>query len=436
MDVAWWLYVDLLPMPAHDTQDAARTSELSAQALSRCSPSQIGPLIDSWSHFEAARFLSESVAATPAPDVGSFNGDEGGTICDHINDTDGLTPTSGKVKRHDMDHLAKSLMSEGMEPKAVATVLRALTSSGITGDISSHETPSTGDHDTVESDLGLPRKMAGTRSPRRAAEGALRLLLLRTFGECSHSPSAGADAWTVVSNRQLAVKEAELVAATSDDPRVDDLYRALDVLCLHLAKAELHSAVPVSEDPTDGAGSDDRDVSDQADAAAHGTAVSTSTVLAPGVEFGVGPIERGVGYALVAADGRAVLAALRALLEEAEGTIKELRESRETDAANGDGRVVEIALEQVGKLVMFSLDGEIRRECRCSVISFPVGHCYAAFRSNLCVRRGSTASQSHFKCAALGQHNSHDNPYPSRLSRRIVVIACLWSNWTFSLCIR
>ncbi|CAM9564261.1 unnamed protein product, partial [Sphacelaria rigidula] len=331
---------------------AARTSELNAQALSRCSPSQIGPLIDSWSHFEAARFLSESVAATPAPDVGSFNGDEGGTICDHINDTDGLTPTSGKVKRHDMDHLAKSLMSEGMEPKAVATVLRALTSSGITGDISSHETPSTGDHDTVESDLGLPRKMAGTRSPRRAAEGALRLLLLRTFGECSHSPSAGADAWTVVSNRQLAVKEAELVAATSDDPRVDDLYRALDVLCLHLAKAELHSAVPVSEDPTNGASSDDSDVSDQADAAAHGTAVSTSTVLAPGVEFGVGPIERGVGYALVAADGRAVLAALRALLEEAEGTIKELRESRETDAANGDGRVVEIALEQVGKLII------------------------------------------------------------------------------------
>lgn len=149
-----------------------------------------------------------------------------------------------------------------------------------------------------------------------------------------------------------------MVGETADDSGVEGLYRALDVLCLHLAQAELQSAVPVSGDPTDGAGSDDRNVFDQADAAADGRVVSTSAVLTPGVEFGVGPVERGVGYALVAVDGRAVLATLRALLEEAEVTMKELRESRGTDAANGDGRVAETALEQVGKPVTFSLGQE------------------------------------------------------------------------------
>ena len=52
-------------------------------------------------------------------------------------------------------------------------------------------------------------------------------------------------------------------------------------------------------------------------------------------DFGVGAVERGVGYALAAADGRAALGALRALLEQTESDMKALREAGEGSAACG-----------------------------------------------------------------------------------------------------
>ncbi|CAM9252402.1 unnamed protein product [Scytosiphon promiscuus] len=151
--------------------------------------------------------------------------------------------------------------------------------------------------------------------PVRTAEGALRLLLLR-------------------------------------EPDEDLRRKATNRLCILLALTELGSdeaialasaaaATPrVFPRPADCDG--DRD---------NNTGISFGGVRATSVQgdeilgrahgaaeqFGVGPVERAVGYALAATDGRAALGALRALLEQAEGRVKALREEAAGVGGGGAG---------------------------------------------------------------------------------------------------
>lgn len=170
--------------------------------------------------------------------------------------------------------------------------------------------------------LSSPPALAGgvemTRFPGRAAEAALRLLLVRANGRQHSTLAVGIDT--------AAAPTAPNNDAQNND--VDDqarLHTALDQLCLHLAQAELRLPASIIEDQShDGVPWDDLHM--------------VSFVVNAGEEFGVGPVERGVGYALVAADGQGVLQALRALLEQAESSVTELREGgRKNDDTEGNG---------------------------------------------------------------------------------------------------
>lgn len=251
---------------------------------------------------------------------------------------DGHSRAARPIKHQDKDFV-ESLIAEGMEPQAAATVLRAL---GATDETCGALV----DHCTMGSDVA-EREM-GMRRTQRTAEGALRLLLLRAFGKSySQTISKRAGECPMISCQSTVSEEPGLPAASNaaSNAGVDDLRRALDVLCLHLAQAELRSAVPRPEHLS-GGGGDDVGVSVETQPAGGGG--MPLTAYTSGVEFGVGPVERGVGYALVAGDGRAVLMALRALLEEAEGTVTELRESRERDALKGDGSAAATVPDEVG----------------------------------------------------------------------------------------
>lgn len=202
------------------------------------------------------------------------------------------------------------------------------------------------------------------------AEGALRLLLLREHGlSSSSSPSISGvgveeeqkSATKLLDNGEPAAAAAAAVEAESGIARKN----ATNRLCILLALAELRSedkeeektavravaALRVAADrgPSGGDGGVSNHVGDETDGtttadrtakeetsrqeeegveeATEGPVLLARLARGAAEDFGVGAVERGVGYALAATDGRAVLGALRDLLEQAEGRVKALRDA-------------------------------------------------------------------------------------------------------------
>ena len=343
----------------------ARTADLCAQALSRCPASQIGRLLGPWSRFEAVRYVAGvSAAGGGGGGVSAASGGGGGTAA-----------------------VASALVEGGMDENSATSLGRALAAGGLGG------LPE--DADEAGRSSWLDRHLAGDGGealggmmggggPGRAAEGALRFLLLREHGMSSPSsspaPTAGVAAeikgqvfaTTKPHGRHADPAAATAAAAAAGGGDSDStLQKATNRLCILLALAELRSfetdepravanqapsdadlggSAPVSvadgeagapaaeskasEDATGRLGREGT-AEEMAAAAAGGAGPAMPAMLARGAaeEFGVGAVERGVGYALAASDGRAVLDALRALLEEAEGMVKVLR-----DAAVEKGR--------------------------------------------------------------------------------------------------
>lgn len=223
----------------------------------------------------------------------------------------------------DSSALAKALVVEGMDALTAASVGQTVTSLEFSLSVK-----------------GSLRDGVPSAGPGRAAEGALRLLLLR---EHNPTPSLSTPAGEGLSlGGEKAAAAAAAVAATA----------ATDRLCILLSMAELRSeptsrARPLDE-PSGPAGeletkwerlSEEREEEEGEDEKKKAvvTAGPAFSRLADGAaeDFGVGAVERGVGYALAAADGRAALGALRALLERAESDVKVLREAGEGGAARG-----------------------------------------------------------------------------------------------------
>lgn len=354
----------------------ARTADLCAQALSRCPASQIGRLLGPWSRFEAVRYL----AGTAASGGGGGGGSGGG----------GTSAASGGGGG--TAAVASALAEGGMDEHAATSLGRALAADF---DLDGGERDKVdGDGDGTRQSSWLDRLLAGGRDgegalgvgvegPVRAAEGALRFLLLRENGLSSPSSSPASVPGSVaagamgqasggMTTKPLGYAEpperaAAAVVAAADGGETDDvLQKATDRLCILLALAELRSSEEdepravlghgPSADDRGGCGAVVRTEGESGATAAEtkasehasgrigreGAGVATAVAaaaaaggptmlarLARGVaeEFGVGAVERGVGYALAASDGRSVLCALRALLEEAEGRVKVLRDA-------------------------------------------------------------------------------------------------------------
>lgn len=138
-----------------------------------------------------------------------------------------------------------------------------------------------------------------TEDARALAEGALRFLFLHT-------------------NRRVAGKADSVEAKPEDDDSVVRI--AIDRLCLSLSVAEL-SAASRSQKVFDG-----KSEWEAGEVGIGGESVEM---------FGVGAVERGVGYALAAADGSAVLRALRGVLEKSERELEDLRQVAENQGGGG-----------------------------------------------------------------------------------------------------
>lgn len=165
-----------------------------------------------------------------------------------------------------------------------------------------------------------------TEDARALAEGALRFLLLQI-----HRRVAG---------------EADSVeaksAAMSEPADHDTVVRiAIDRLCLSLSVAELSAASrnqKVFDAKGEGEGS-----GREWEAGEVGIGGESAEV------FGVGTVERGVGYALAAADGPAVLRALRGVLEKSERELEDLRQRAENQGGGGSA-VAEVGVMAGGEL--------------------------------------------------------------------------------------
>ncbi|CAM9861553.1 unnamed protein product [Pylaiella littoralis] len=300
----------------------ARTADLCAQALSRCPASQIGRLLGPWSRFEAIRYLAGTA------DTGDVLGSGGG------GGVSAVWGGGGGVAA-----VASVLVEAGMDECAAATVGRIV---GVRGD---------------ENDEGLPG---------RSAEGALRLLLLREHGSSPSSISVVEEeqnsATELLDNAEPATTAtAAAAAAVAEAESGNARENATNRLCILLALAELRSASSPGEEKTmmpapevaadlrfpgrsDGGGGGAPNL-------AGGPAFLVELAGGAAEDFGVGAVERGVGYALAATDGRAVLGALRALLEQAEVRVKALRDvvaEHGGDAAAAGGKPHSGADDEVG----------------------------------------------------------------------------------------
>lgn len=153
---------------------------------------------------------------------------------------------------------------------------------------------------------------ADTEGARALAEGALRFLFLHTY-------------------RRVAGKADSVEAKPEDHDLVVRI--AIDRLCLSLSVAEL-SAASKKQEVFDGkSGWEAGEVGNGGDSAEM---------------FGVGAVERGVGYALAAADGSAVLRALRGVLEKSERELEDLRQRAENQG--GGGSYTEVGVMAGGEL--------------------------------------------------------------------------------------
>ncbi|CAM9902098.1 unnamed protein product, partial [Ectocarpus sp. 4 AP-2014] len=312
---------------ATGARSPARTADLCAQALSRCPASQIGRLLGPWSRFEAIRYLAgAAAAATPTADS------DGAGVADGA----GGSPCAGGGSGGPAA-VASVLVGGGMDERAAASVERSLVVGFQAGEGSGSD----------DSSSWLDRRLGVGGG---AAEGALRLLLLREHDSCLLSPfsrDAAGDGDGAATKKTLEecagpTEAAEAAAA------LDDLARreATSRLCILLALAELR----LSEEEEEARASDTAGSQKQPSSSAYGSQGGSVEIAAaaagPGAaaaareaadEFGVGAVERAVGYALAAADGRAALGALRALLERAEARVMGLREDAEAAAAEDRG---------------------------------------------------------------------------------------------------
>lgn len=252
--------------------------------------------------------------------------------------------------------LAEALVVEGMDALTAASVGRTVTNLEFS---LSAEGSRASLHDGGDSDAG----------PGRAAEGALRLLLLREHSSLSLSTSANealllgggkASAAAIAVTAATAAATVAVKATAETKVGQSALRAATDRLCILLSVAELRSEPPRSlprDGPAGSAGDAEEtsmDRSSEGHEAGEGRGkveegvCQREEVVTPGAafsrlaegaaeDFGVGAVERGVGYALAAVDGRAALDALRSLLQRAENDVKALREAGEGDAAPGGG---------------------------------------------------------------------------------------------------
>ena len=337
------------------TADApARTADLCAQALSRCPASQIGRLLGPWSRFEAVRYLAGTT-------VGGGGGGGGGVSA--AGGGGGGTAAVSSV-----------LVEGGMDEHAATSLGRALALDGVGGREGDEAGHSSWLDRQLTGDAGGEEAFGarGGGVPGRAAEGALRFLLLREHGMSSSSATAPilgvaaeAEDQEIAVPRPQGHAEPAARAAGARAAAGEVLQKATNRLCILLALAELRSSetntpaavnqVPSADDhggggdavfrPEGHTGATSAEYTAPGDAkkcqqgggggggqegtgaAAADVSAAMLTGLAKGAaeEFGVGAVERGVGYALAASDGRAVLGALRTLLEEAEGRVKALR---------------------------------------------------------------------------------------------------------------
>lgn len=337
---------------------AGQTAELCAQALSRCPPSQIGRLLAPWSRFEATRYLTGSASSTPTP-IGGTRGSGGGADVADTHDGAGPhsrldwegaggaggegspAPVNGDTSGNS---LAQALVAEGVDMSASALIAQLVK-------------PFDGGEGSHLSSVQSAAEAQLVGGPGRAAEGALRLLLLREHGLLGPKPPVVGGEGAVVSAASpsggVPAEGAAAVAAAAGGPAMlgvgeaEARMKAVDHLCIALALAELRSESTRQGRPTPGGGGG-RDGTAEGIDAETGAGQIEETERGPAVvalrladgaaeEFGVGAVERGVGYALAAADGRGVLRALRALLEETEGRLRALREDAEKGARDGGG---------------------------------------------------------------------------------------------------
>lgn len=334
---------------------AGQTAELCAQALSRCPPSQIGRLLAPWSRFEAARYLTGSASSTPTP-IGGTRGSGGGA--DLADTRDGAGPHSrldwegaggaggeGSPAPVNGDtsgnSLAQALVAEGMDMSASALIARLVE-------------PFDGGEGFHLWSVQSAAEAQWVGGPGRAAEGALRLILLREHGLLGPKPPVDGGERAVVSaasptggvpaeGAAAAAGGTAMLGVGEEEARM----KAVDHLCIALALAELRSESTRQGSPTSGGGggkngtveglSAETGAGEKEGAERGPAAVVLRLAEGAAEEFGVGAVERGVGYALAAADGRGVLRALRALLEEAEGRLRALREEAERGARDGGG---------------------------------------------------------------------------------------------------
>ncbi|CAN0345994.1 unnamed protein product, partial [Ectocarpus fasciculatus] len=171
-----------------------------------------------------------------------------------------------------------------------------------------------------------------------AAEGALRVLLIREHGSSVLSPFSR-DAGDGDGATAKPLEKSAGPAAAETTTALDDSARrgATSRLCILLALAELRSSEEEEEvrAAADTVGDQQLPSSSSAfgnQGGSAGTAAATAAAREAADEFGVGAVERAVGYALAATDGRAALGALRALLEREEARVKGLREDAEAAA--------------------------------------------------------------------------------------------------------
>lgn len=323
-----------------------RASDLCAVTLSRCSSSQISQFLELWSRFEALRFLSPPISemgrAAAVGSVGADPRDEMVAECLSKVDEGGDADTAGDghpeaegkgsgfvvAGDKDVDRLMQALVKRGPDALSLTHLERWVDRAlgpGDTGKISDNGNAGSGNNQEFDllQDLGgsaspadLSRRREESAS-RRTVQGILRLLMSRDWGMIVEAAEA----------------EEHNVCPTNTPVDISAAQRMsliLDRLCVHLARLELQSQeVPPL---------DDHSLEVLAKPGGVGKPSVVRLALDAGEEFGVGSVACGVGYALSASDGRVVLQTLKALLEEAESSVKELRASREGNDASRGGR--------------------------------------------------------------------------------------------------
>ena len=342
---------------------------LCARALARCHASQIGRLLLPWSRLEATRYLFSTLQPVAASTKGAEDDEADGDDLAHSGDigvsvsaevsaaVEGALVGGGVIKASTVARVCQSIaavIGGDSLPSPRCLPYSSPDVEGVAGGLADVEGRASGGKDYCA---------AGVEGRQHAAaEGALRLLLLSAHRPQS-SPRVGIPPLVAQEGEEkdsaadrggsyeLKAAAADTVSMELCDPGVR---RAIDRLCEYLAVAELsygtlsarRAAVERSVGAQSGGqkrvaeGEDSDEYSGEISSVSGGgggcntwEAVTAQYFLEEMGEksaeaLGVGAVERGVGYALVAADGREVLRALKDLLEKAEDNLKVSREGR------------------------------------------------------------------------------------------------------------